>query len=397
MQDQIDEGIPESTPRRKTLPEDKLPPELTKWRRRFLRFARAVIFFAILYIVCICVLIFWNPAAVPKCVCWSYLALAGFLSGLVADFIIRHKIRVHEKRKGDRSEIEALIQQANIIQASLPDPENPTELTEKQKQIEKEVKRLEDLGPEGWTEFQVLTLDRLLIDFLLIEDLKALAQSSLEDLEVYAHGDAFSYDARLYYRWEEKITSAIDDLEKNDGEDGVNRVEVLRANLRSLLYHVADYHANWAKGSTIVTGIIICGIVAVVVFTLMGILPLLCTIQNSTLSCDLRLGVLNWGLLGVAGAIASALISLKNAEEVEVGHTSGRQELWRAVLGAPLGLLAGILVFSALAGGLFKSGAAVPNLVHPKLSDAYLSIVWAVGAGMGFESVFQRVRRAVES
>ena len=99
----------------------------------------------------------------------------------------------------------------------------------------------------------------------------------------------------------------------------------------------------------------------------------------------------------MAGAIASALIGLRNAKEVEVGDTSGRQELWRAVLGAPLGLLAGILVFSAIAGGLIENGAAVPNLADPKLPDLYLSIVWAVFSGMGFERVFQRMRSATES
>ena len=91
------------------------------------------------------------------------------------------------------------------------------------------------------------------------------------------------------------------------------------------------------------------------------------------------------------------MISLRNSNEVEVGYTYGKRELWRAVLGAPLGLLAGILVFSALAGGLISTGGFVPNLAKPELSDAYLSIVWAVVAGMGFENVFQRMRRAVET
>lgn len=406
MPDRIDEGGPESIPRpnistEDVSPEDKLPPELKFWHKIILWVARAAMVAGVIYIAYFCVQMFWNPDAVPECTCWPYLALAGFLTGLVSDFIIRHKIRVHETRKADRSEIQALLQEAKYAQPRLTDPERSAEFAEKREQIDEEVKRLEnEVGPEGWTEFQVLTLDRMLIDFLPLEDLKALARSSLEDLKEYAYGEAFSYDASLYYRWEEKITSAIDDLEKSEGKDESNKDEQskeLRANLRSLLYHVADYHANWAKGSTIVSGIRICGAFAVVVFTLMGILPLLCPTQNSALSCDLRLGAMNWGLLGVAGAIASALISLRNAEEVEVGHTSGRQELWRAVLGAPLGLLAGILVFSALAGGLITSGSAVPNVVEPKFSDAYLSIVWAVVAGMGFENVFQRVRRAVES
>lgn len=274
------------------------------------------------------------------------------------------------------------------------------DLTKRSEQIKTEVSRLEKLGSDGWTEFQILTLNRLLIDFLPIEDLKARARSSLEELKEYADGDAFSYDVSLYYSWEEKITSNIDDLERKNEkkkDEKKNMVEALRANLRSLREHVADYEYNWAEGSTIVSSIRICGSVGVVVFTLMGILPILHSIPDSTHLYDFSLSVLNWGYLGVAGSIASALIGLRNSNEVEVGSSSGKRELWRMVLGAPLGLLAGILIFSALAGELIKSGAAVPDLSKPGLLNAGLSVVWAVVTGMGFERLFQRMRGTVES
>ena len=404
MGGQIDQEVPEDIRQRDILPEDKLPPELTPWHWFILLFARILMFIAIGWLIFFCYQVFWNSSVVWQCMFSIYLALAGFLSGLVTDFLIRHSMRVHEARKADRSEIEALIQEASNVQRRLTDPERPIDYEDRRKIIDDEVHRLtHEVGPKGWTEFQVLPLDRLRIDFLAIEDLKALALSSLEDLKEYAEGEAFSYAVSLFYSWDEKIRSAIsaiDELEKADGKTDLDKddeAEALRANLRSLLYHVADYEFNWSRGSTIVSGIRICGATAVVIFTLMGILPLLCSIPPAALSCDFRLGVLNWGFLGVAGAIASALIGLRNAEEVEVGYTWGRRELWRAVLGAPLGLLAGILVFSALVGGVIASGSAVPDLKEPELSDAYLSIVWAVVAGMGFESVFQRVRRAVES
>ena len=304
---------------------------------------------AVLYIVYICVKILLYPATERECICWSYIALAAFLAGLISEFFIRHKIRIHEKRKEDRSEIEALIQEAGNAQPRLISPERPANFAEKRKQVEKEVRRLaEDLGPEGWTEFQVLMLDRLLIDFLPLEDLKARALSSLDELKEYADGNAFSYDVSLYFRWQEKIKYIIDNLENDETDDEAEKdekAEALRANLRSLREHVADYQVNWAKGSTIVSGIRICGSVAVVVFTLMGILPLLNPIQHSAHEFNLHWSVMDWGFLGVAGAIASALIGLRNSEEVEVGYTAGRQELWRMVLGVPLGLLAGILVF----------------------------------------------------
>ncbi len=403
MPGEIDKGESKSIRRRDILPEDKLPPKLSKWDRFLLCLARAAMVVAVLCIAYICFAILRGPNTVPECVFCTYLALAGFLSGLVSEFFIRHKARVHESRKEDRSEIEALIQEAKNIQPRLTEPEMPAGFGEKRQQIQKEVQRLEDVvGPEGWTEFQVLTLDRMLIDFLSLEDLKARARTSLNELKEYAYGEAFSYDVRLYYDWEDTIKSNIDSLDALDKDDESaktkdDKAEALRANLRSLREHVADYQAKWAEGSTIVSGIRICGSAAVVVFTLMGILPTLWPVQNSTPELNLQLGILNWSFLGVAGAIISVLIGLRNAKEVEVGDTSGRQELSRAVLGTTLGLIAGILVFSALAGGMIKSGGVIPNLAMPELSDVYLSIVWAVGAGMGFERVFQRVRGTVES
>ena len=403
MEDRNDPGRPSKAPERSFLSEDKLPPELSSWHRLILIFARLLMFLAVLWFVCFCYCILWSSNGVWGCMFGVYLALVGFLSGLVADFLIRHKIRVHEARKADRSEIEALIQEASNVQPRLNDPERPVDFEARKKIVDAEVHRLtQDVGPEGWTEFQVLPLDRLRIDFLAIEDLKALATSSLEDLKEYADGEAFSYSVSLYYSWEEKIRtsiSTIDDLDEEETSeaDRDEKAEALRANLRSLLYHVADYDFSWARGSTIVSGIRICGATAVVAFALMGLLPLLCSISHSALACDFRLGVLHWGLLGTAGAITSALVGLWSAEEVEVGYTRGRRELWRTVLGAPLGLLAGILVFSALAGGVIADGSAVPDLKVPKFKDACLSILWAVVAGMGFENVFQRVRRAVES
>ncbi len=407
MQDRIDEGVRNNIRRRDILPQDKLPPELTKWRRRFLRIARIVMFLAILYIVIICIQIIWFPDSVPECICWPYLALAGFLSGLVSDFFIRHWVRVHESRKEDRSEIEALIQEAKNIQPRLLEPERPAGFEVKHQQVQKEVERLtEEVGLEGWTEFQVLILDRMLIDFLPLEDLKARARSSLDELREYAYGEAFSYNDNFYRNWEDKINTNINDLEELDKEVGEDddraqkiddKAEALRANLRAVREHVAEYRAKWAEGSTIVWGIIFCGLASVVVFTLMGILPLFYPIQDCSPLCNYRLGILNWGFLGIAGAIAIALLDLRNAKEVEVADTAGKQELSRVLLSAPLGLLAGVLVFSIIAGELINSGSAVPNLRKSEFKDAYLSIAWAVVAGMGFEGVFQRVRRAVES
>ena len=150
-------------------PEDKLPPELTKCRRIFLHIANAGMVVGALYIGYFCINILQKAETVPVCNCCAYIALSVFLSGLITNYLIRHEIRVHRKRKEDRSEIDALIEEARSIQPRLIRPKRPKDFDKKRVQIENEINRLtEDIGPAGWTEFQVLILDRLLIDFLSI-------------------------------------------------------------------------------------------------------------------------------------------------------------------------------------------------------------------------------------
>ena len=403
MNNHVSEGKPGNSQQRDTLPEDTLPPQLTKLRCGLLWCSRVLMLIALLYLVYGCVQFFRHPNPIPESIYCSYLALVVFLSGFVSDFLILHPIRVHKARKEDRSEIEALIQEAEYVLPRIVNPMRPVDYEEKRGQITKEVKRLKKLGPESWTEYQVLMLERLLIDFLSLDDLKARAQSSLAELKEYAYGSAFSYDRELYYSWDKKIKSNISNIDEDDEEtkdesiyleNKDRRADALRANLRSLQEHVADYQVNWARGSTIVSSIQICGSFSVAIFMVMGILPVFYLIQETTL-LDFPLGILNWGILGAAGATASALNGLRNSDEVEVGNTRGKQELWRMVLGVPLGLVSGILVLSVLRGGLIAKGAAVPSFSHYHTSDVYLAIAWPVVAGMGLESVFQRVRSVV--
>ena len=277
--------------------------------------------------------------------------------------------------------------------------QRPPDFSHLKEQLNAELKRLTNIGPEAWTNYQVLTLDRLLIEFLPIEDLKARAKSSLTDLAEYAEGGAFSYDARLYSDWDNTINKDIQDIDDcDDGKDKQDCIaNKLRADLRSLLEHVANYESNWAQGKTIVHGIRICGSVAVLAFLFMGLLAAIYDPPNPISPFWSRFGILQWGFLGTAGALTSVLHGLRDSDDVEVGNTRGVQVLWRTVLGATLGFVAGILIFSILAGGLIEAGSAVPDLTDMKSKDVYLSIVWAVSAGMGFEAVFQRVRTVVAS
>ena len=319
--------------------------------------------------------------------------------GLVLERFLRHKPRVHKAQVVDRSEVQARIQEARNLPPRRPVPEDappdhPTDFAQLRENVNAEVQRLLSIGPEAWTKYQVLTLERLLIDFLPIHDLKARATATLAELEDYAEGAAWAYDSRLYDRLKTTIDAHIEETDNAQIAEQDALAEKLRANLRSLLEHVANYESNWAEGKTIVHGIRFCGTAAVFVFIILGLLGLLLPDNATCSSASLR--ILSWGFLGSAGALTSALNGLRDSSEVEVGNTRGFQVLWRTALGAPLGFVAGILAFSSLAGGLF-TGSTIPNLTNPGTSEFYLSIAWAVVAGMGFQSMFQRVRTAVAS
>ena len=364
--------------------------------------ARIVMVTSVAYFVffCIDILFAWN--VLPDCSYCTYVALAGFLAGLVCDFVVRHRSRVKRARIEDPSEIEALIRDAEQVLEEGVDEGESNRKKQKRVFMAKEVQRLRDLGHYKWTEYRVLTLDCLLIEFLSSVELMARARSSLADLKEYADGSAFSYDVQHYYDWEKRIESNIAQIEesKRKQESASRRKELkrnkkeLRANLQSLLEHVANYESNWSEGSTVVSGIQICGSVAVAILLVMGVLPVSQHFDSNQFS-PMALGILNLGFLGASGAVASVLIGLRNSNLVEVGTTKGKKELWRMVLGAPLGFLSGVLILSIIKGGLVQPESSIPTIVNG-WTEIYRSIALSVGAGMALESVFQRVRTAAE-
>ena len=389
---------------RKTPAAYRLPPELSPQKSCLLWVARVFIVASLCFLGIVCLQLVIGTASAASCPRWAHAALILFLLGLMLDRFLPHRLRVHREQVVDRSQVDALIQEARdvrprlILQKDDQQVTRPHDFEQLKASLSTEVKRLHHIGPEAWTNYQILTLDRQLIDFLPIDDLKARARSSLVDLEDYAEGDAFSYNARLYTHWQGTIDEDIKEIDGCADEEDRDRVaDKLRADLRSLLEHVANYESTWAEGKTIVHAIRICGSAAVVAFLLMGLLDVIYHTFDAACVASQTLGVLHWGLLGSAGALTSALNNVRDSMEVEVGDTRGVQVLWQTVLGATLGFVAGILIFSALAGGLFTDGSAVPRLPAAESRDIYLSVVWAIGAGMGFQSVFQRVRSAVGS
>jgi len=335
-----------------------------------------------------------------SCICCTYVAFGILIAVLIIDRLIRTKLFIHKARLEDESEVIAMIIEAKTVEPRLLDPEKPDNYEEKKIQLKKEVERLENLGPKEWTEYQVLSLNQLLVDFLKVDELKARARSSLEDLQEYADD---RYDEKHYDELDWRIDEAINNIEDaHEPSERDDAAEVLRGELRTLLEHVADYDRYWAEGSEIIRGLMTCGVVAIPILLAMGLLPIL----HPASDVDI-LHIFNWGLLGISGAITAVLLNIRSSNLVKVGSTRGKEELWRAVLGSTLGLVAGILLYSMIAGGIL-SGSIFPDdgafleissqVEKPmsKLFNIARSIFWGIASGFSFEWVFDSLRNVTK-
>ena len=328
---------------------------------------------------------FWS------CRCLAYLGLVVGLASFVAWRYFQHKDVAHQGRLIDESDVKASIVEAKTVEPRLPDPLRPEGFKEKKENLDGEIDRLEKIGKENWTEYQVLSLYQMLVDFRKPSDLVSATDSVMDDLDEYAGDSKYRYDREYYAKWKERVDDAKKEIGNARDVKTDDKCEKLRAVLKTLHEHVADFNYKWAEGSTLMRDLLFVNAVAIPVFLALGLVPVIHPSDPGTLD------VINWAMLGVTGALAGSLRGLHRSDEVEVGNTEGKREIWRAVSGATLGFVAGALTYGVIAGGLVE-GAAVPNAAATRsaVSDVGLSVVWGVAAGFSFERVFERVRTATE-
>ena len=135
-----------------------------------------------------------------------YVAPAVTFLAVAVDRILRHRQKVHEARLEDRNEVERL-----LCEMRDQEPDNPT------------VKQLLKVGPEGWTEYQVLPLRQLLVNKADDYRFPAMVQTYLSTLEDYAEDAAYKYDKDLYYEWKQRIEAAIRYFVEADGDQEQTR------------------------------------------------------------------------------------------------------------------------------------------------------------------------------
>ena len=323
-------------------------------------------------------------------------------------FIIRLKRRVYDFRLEDPAEVNALIVEA---ESAIKRSENKPNLSIRRELLKTEADRVNELGHENWTDYQILNLDRMLVDFLKPDDLKARAKSRLEELQEYWVGTADRFEPNHFEKWRDRINKACDEIDRIKGDE-IDRIKedeleeksrlrkrkaasikLLRADLRMLMEHVTDWDCLWAEGSAAIISIIRLGVIALLHFFGIGLLPL---IYNNCLDGgDVNMCILNMSMLGVCGSLTAVLLKIYHkygSDEAEVGVTKGRVQLNLALLGTSLGLVAGILFYALVAGEILK-GPLFPSFpLKNDPGDIAKAIFWGFAAGFSFERIFNRVR-----
>ena len=376
-------------------PEARLPPQLPRWKCMLLWFADGAFVIAIGFILLSCVTHAFNWSWLSPGQCWLYIAIMVAILGLSTDRFLRYPRQVHNGRLEDRGEVEKVLDELFNVRPRLdtPDQLTPFDFEDRKKAILQEVNAFKEKDPMTWVDYKVLYFRQLLVDFLKIEELISKSRSILSNLEDYAEDTAFRYDKKIFHDWDKRIEIAIDRIEESDITKLVKdeAAERLRAELKGLLEHFTDYESSWAAGTALMRNLTIVGSFSLLLLVFSGFIPLLFPdICQSTSFNFGQMGIFSWGFLGASGALAAVLLSFRKADVVEVGNTEGRKEVWRAISGAVLGFLAGILIYSIIVAGIFpKDLVPDPQISDPK--NVGLAILWSFFSGFFMERVFERL------
>jgi len=315
-----------------------------------------------------------------------YLYLAVFV--LTINFVIHGKIRhqfvVYNKRLMDKSKVLSYIKDAKIVLNNVKDEDVAAQ---KQKALlEEEIYHIDNLDHKYWTEYKILPLLKLMADCDEDRSLIVSARSYLNELKEYAEDEAnpLDYDKRTFKDIEKRIQDAINSHDQNHDEE---TRKTLVAETQNLQEYVYDYLKNWAEGSSLLSALILYGTIVMLFSLFIGLIPV---VHPNSIGV---IGVINWGFMGLSGSLGAALWDIRKTNLVEVGDTEGKLQIQRAVLGAGLGILTGIISYSMIAAEILDS-PIFPDLSKEEygFNQAFGSVFWAITAGISFEMLFMRVK-----
>jgi len=330
-----------------------------------------------------------------------YVAFTILLGAILWYFVLMQRYKQHKNRLEDPSEVWSMFIEGETVEKRLEGSDLPRNFNKKKEELETEIGRLKDVGKKGWTDYQILSLSQMLVDFLKVDELIARSYSTLEDLGEYAEEE----NSKEYFsRWEKRVEECVNKINNARNKPKVRdeAAEPLRAYLKTIHEHVANYNSFWSQGKVIVDDIKIFGLFAIAIFLLMGLLPFL---YNSTIF-EGTLHFFNWGTLGIVGAISGVLWNLNKSNVVNVGDTKGREVLSKVKVGTSLGFVSGIVSFFMIYSKILD-GVLFPDiLITPKSKidvtavDVFINnskaVFWGIASGFSFDFIFERLNAKVE-
>ena len=393
------------------------PPELECWQKiiKWISIAILIVVPGLFLTAALCCVL--NPelleviCADDSCLPGIFVLVSGIILmlpiSIIAILWVRYRVAIHEEKVQDRSTVESLLEQACTTASLLECEQDDVEKSTYAQEIHAEIKRLREIGPDGWTYYQTLHLDLLLVDtFFGEEEVISNAELALTQLADYVADSSAPFDLKQYNKWNErlKIITAPEDsaeywrikhCEESPDGDGSKLLELGKERLKALKDYIADIESDWATGSVILRNLKYSSIATIIAFLLIAFLPVMFAWYAN--SGELEFGWFGWGLLGSVGALLSVLHKQQKFNIVELGNTEGQKEFWRVFAGGCLGLVAGLIAYALISSGVV-GGRLFPSLYEGaqkcgKDGSLYLSLVWAIGAGFGFEKIFDRVKQ----
>lgn len=237
-----------------------------------------------------------------------------------------------------------------------------------------EVERLRVL--EIKLELDALPLRIALVDMYPENDLVSKTRYELNLLQEYTDVD----EEDFFEGWKKRIEDIFRDIDKEGEEDKKkNAYSKLRAELKSLREQVAQYDKTWAEGEMIFKRVMYWASLTAIIFTIAGILPIIHPSGNNLLNVG------HWGALGIAGALLSVLVNIRDPNIPELGETKGKQVLQETILAIVIGGIASILLYGALSGDIL-AGKIFPKIPIISSSDNFwldtgASMFWGLIAG----------------
>jgi len=300
---------------------------------------------------------------------FRYIASALVFFGSGFYFIGKHAKRLELKTAVFNEEIDNII--SEVRRSS---KENTLFIEE----VNNEIVRLKYFKekPSEVSQLRLIALRKLHIDTIKdFEKLKAYAESDIFDYKHFTGEEDQTYldyrkeFNRLYWGW---------DLDVNHN----STIMEFRVRLKELRNDLS-WEKYWSgQGEAILESITHWSIPAIFALTVMGVTPLL----NEPIFLS-ELNLINWGFLGMAGAILFTAGNMRKLDFAQVGEEEGNQELRKMLLGMVIGAISAILLYASIRSGIF-GGKALPKF------EAYnsgistdivvansLSMFWAIAAG----------------